>query len=213
MQLPPEPGEISTTESAGASGPLSLAADFLRVLGAGWWSVITALAGWLREIRGPVSVWRGLFLLGCLIVIGTTVLAPWVTYQINLTGFETPGRGSNYRILFFLPGLVGIACYIIGGRFRLPGFLVIACAAAAVYGAGFFFPNPLHTLMQDPAEFSLHPAVYIYGVGLLLSIATAFQALRSPAIQPAEVRAYLLDRREASEALNPPALPLSRRRR
>ena len=215
MQLPPE----SRESTAQPTGPLAVALEFLRVLGAGWFSVSSALVSWLREIRGPVSAWRVLFLAGCLIVIATTLLAPWVVYQINLTGFETPGRGSNYRILFFLPGLVGIACYIVGGRFRLPGFLLIAGTAATVYVAGFFFTNPVHTLMRDPAEYALHPAVYFYGGGLLQSIVTALQALRSPAIQPAEVRAYLLDRREASEPLNPelfarrPRLAASTRRR
>ena len=218
MQLPPEPREL--TAASQTAGPLAVGLEFLQVLGKGWFSVISALVGWLREIRGPVSAWRVLFLAGCLIVIATTLLAPWVVYQINLTGFETPGRGSNYRILFFLPGLVGIACYIIGGRFRLPGFLAVAGIAATVYVAGFFFKNPVHTLMSNPSEYALHPAVYVYGGGLLLSILTALHALRSPAIQPAEVRAYLLDRQEASEPLNPelfatrrPRLAASTRRR
>lgn len=210
MQMPPDPR--TTSAAPRPSSPLAVALEFLRVLGAGWFSVSSALLGWLREIRGPASAWRGLFLAGCLIVLATTLLAPWVVYQINLTGFETPGRGSNYRILFFLPGLVGIACYIVGGRFRLPGFLLIAGIAATVYLAGFFFTNPVHTLMRDPSEYRLHPAVYVYGGGLLLSILTALQALRSPAIQPAQVRAYLLDRREASEPLNP-ELSVARRPR
>lgn len=201
MQFPPEPHDFPAAPQA--SGPLAVGLEFLRVLGTGWVSVIGALARWLREIRGPVSAGRLLFLAGCLIVITTTLLAPWIVYQINLTGLERPGRGSNYRILFFLPGLVGFACYAVGGRFRLPGFLAVAGIAAAVYLAGFFFTNPVHTLMRDPAEYALHPAVYVYGGGLLLSILTALQALRSPAIQPAEVRSYLLDRREASEPLNP----------
>ncbi|MCR9140675.1 MAG: hypothetical protein NXI24_00270 [bacterium] len=187
--------------SAGA-----LARSYLRTVFEGWWSLATALLRTVGARAADTSLVQVAFLAGCLGIIATTLLFPWIVYDVNLLAPEVAGRGSVYRIFFFLPGPLGLLLYFIGGRFRLPAFYGVVGLVGALYLAGMLWPNPVHTLMSDPAEYRFHFSIYVYGAALLLTAATAWQALQNHLVSLSEMRSYLLEPRAPQEPLNSPEL-------
>lgn len=190
----------------------ALARRYLRTLLGGWWSLAIALILSCRALVQTLTLLQILFLIGCLGMMATTLLFPWIVYDVTLLAPEVAGRGSNYRILFFLPGPLGILFYAIGGKYRLLVYYGLAVLIGLLYLAGVFFPNPIHTFMQNPGEYQFHPSIFVYGGSLALAVATAWQALRSSLISLDDIRAYLLEPRKPAEALNPDLNPAKKRK-
>ncbi|MEQ9367067.1 MAG: hypothetical protein RIF32_22725 [Leptospirales bacterium] len=203
---PPEAGELQSLPGVGA-----LARRYLQTLFSGWWALGAAGLRSLGTIAGKPGLVEILFMLGCLGIVATTLLFPWIVYDVNLLAPEIAGRGSNYRILFFLPGPLGLLLYAIGVQYRLPIFYAVGALVGLLYLAGILWPNPVHTLMRDPADYRFHISMLIYGGSLALAAATAWQALRSHLVTPGAIRAYLLEPRAPTEELNPPRLREYRR--
>lgn len=185
-------------------GIVALGRGYLLTLATGWWSVARSLLNSVQSLAAGLSLVEWVFLLGCLGVIATTLLFPWIIYNVDLLAPEVAGRGSNYRLLFFLPGPLGILLYAINGRLRLPLFYTIAGLAAALFLAGILWANPVHTLMQDARDYRFHPALYAYGAALGIALATAWRALQGSLVSLEAVRDYLLEPRSPDEDLNSP---------
>lgn len=151
---------------------------YLVVLG-GWVGVgrrcWTEAYGFLRGL----PFMQLLFLISCLALILTASPA-WISYSVKFAETQTMRIGSSLRILFVLPGLLGIALAASGLRFRLILFLAVYAACAGFYVAGFLFPNPLHTEMVRAEDFHLTIPVYLYALPLLVCGFLSRQGLASP---------------------------------
>ena len=139
---------------------------FVWVVIQGWVNFLVQGALWVFQFLRGLGFMRLLFLVSC---VGLIVVAfpAWIQYTVDFGGSQTVRVGSNFRALFVLPGFAGLAFAITGLRFRLVIYAFVYLACAAGYGAGYFFPNPVHTDMINPDDYRLTPLVYGYLVPLV----------------------------------------------
>jgi hypothetical protein len=177
---------------------LDVAREFLRVLFMGWWLVAR---GGLTGLRRHLSVLTFAEIAFLLATAGLMLasLFPWIVYEADLMFRETSGRGSNYRMLFFLPGPLGLFLYLIGGRSRLIIYYGVAILVGILYVIGIFLPNPIHTYMRNPAEYRLEFWLYAYGGCLAVCAATAHMVLQRALIPIAAIKAFLAGHRDPGE--------------
>ncbi|MCB1323602.1 MAG: hypothetical protein H7A21_15960 [Spirochaetales bacterium] len=176
----------------------------LEELLSGVLDVTTAvLVGWRRVATrtGELVVLRARRLdrmqwafLGSVLVLGVLTILPWVRYTATLQATESYGIGSENRLWFFLPAPLGLLFFAIGIPRRLQVFLGALILVAVLYIAGIVYPNPLHTAIARPEDYSLTVWLYLYGLFLVVVAGLARPALEQPLVWPADVRAYLLDR-------------------
>lgn len=135
-------------------------------LAKGWWQQILR---WMQDAKGvlaSLSIWQVSFLISSTLTL-LVALFPWIRYHINLVGPESVNVGSNLKVFFVLPGLLGILFLLMDIPHRkwiLHGFSLLA---AVLYGLGFLYPIPIHTRMKLRSDFQLVSTVYLYGPLLL----------------------------------------------
>ncbi len=153
----------------------------------GWSSV--AYRTWFRMvwIIKQTSPIQYLFIASSM-AMTVIALIPWISYNVTLLELETITIGSNFKTLFALPGLLGVAFVFTDLPFRKRIYYVIYALAAIVYLAGFIFPNPIHTKIIATTDYRVLPVVYIYGLLGAATIYLSIKALDRPVFQ---VRQYL----------------------
>ncbi len=169
---------------------LGLLADLARVNLSGWGGVLrnglrVALGGFAR-----VNLVQLLFTAACLAVF-VTALARWLQYDITLLSLETVASGSRSRFWFLLPALLGLLFVSVDLPFRRLIFYISAAAAGALYGAGFAFPDPIHTKML---KYEFTPWIYAYGAALAAAASLAGGGLSRALIEKEAIRNFLFSR-------------------
>lgn len=192
---------MSSTENESLSAP-GVLRSYVSTLLNGWWSVARSVAESISTQFARLSLFEVLFLLASLGVAFTS-LWPWIAYDVNLIEPETAGRGSSYRMLFFLPGALGVFLYCLGGKYRHILYLASAGLIAALYLAGLAFPNPIHTDMSRPADYHLEPVLFVYFACLVVALLTSMRALRKPLVSFELLREALCETQHPTEPLNP----------
>lgn len=137
-----------------------------RELTVGWWALLRQWFQAAKELVGSLSIWQVSFFAASFLTMLVS-LFPWIQYHINLVGPETVSVGSNFKVFFVLPGLLGILFFAVdvpGRKWILYAFTLLA---AILYGMGFLYPVPIHTRIKLRSDFQLVSTLYLYGPLLL----------------------------------------------
>ncbi len=169
----------------------------------GWWYILGRLWVEIRIKAHALTPWQLAFLVfnGAVAVLALT---PWMVYSIDLLGPEQVYETSAMKLLFFLPGAMGIFLLSLDIPGRKKIYYGVAGFSLLLYSVGYIWPGIIHTRMKRPGDYSYLPWIYLYGPFLLGGIALVEKGMTAPLLRlfryllSQEQRSLLEHRREES---------------
>ncbi|HMU82122.1 MAG TPA: hypothetical protein PKE49_05080 [Leptospiraceae bacterium] len=154
--------------------------DFARASFVGALQMARHVALEIKHTVTNLSVFHlSYYLASCVLIL--VALAPWIEYQIDFGTPESVDVGSSAKLIFLLPGLVGLLVATFELPFRVQAYRISAGLAVLVWIGGLIFPNPVHTSIHA-GEFHLRWWLYLYGPLLLAQGTLSLQGLTEASI-------------------------------
>ena len=169
----------SENESSGDEALQEFAAllvRFVRVNLLGWFSIFRRVALWVFRKFMALALVEILFLTLCLLSVAFALL-PWIEYDVQFRTLETVRVGSRCKILFVVPGMLGLLFRLRTFSTRTTIYYFLVAPVAVLYGLGYAFPNPVHHAFLKDTLWLYAPWIYAYGFCLLALVALAERAL------------------------------------
>lgn len=154
---------------------------YSRIVITGWFSVSRDLVVLTVYFLRGVTVYQYLFVISCF-AASVSAMIPWIYYEVDFLGREEVYTGSNFKIIFVLPVLAGVSLLLIPTSRKRKIFFLTYIFIVLPYLLGLMMPNPVHTKMINPQDYTILPVMYIYGIFLLTSGIFAYRALEKSAI-------------------------------
>ena len=132
-------------------------------------------------------------LAACFMLISS--LLPWLVYEIEFFA-EKQELASSLRWFFFLTAFLASFSFFIHLPYKnlyAPFFLLLCLC---IYFWGIFAPGDVHSSVMAEEDYHLSISCYLYGLALLLALATSVSALNPSLFRAEGWKNYLRTRAE-----------------
>jgi len=146
----------------------------------GWIKIINKFRFFIIKIVLSLSLIQlGFFILCFLIIV--LGFRPGLSYNMDLLGLEIYYIGSKLKIIFVIPGMLGILFLIMEFSRRKIIFLVLSSLIVLIYLIGLLLPNPIHTSIAS-VDITFSFWFYLNGIVLMILVGVGYFALQKPGL-------------------------------
>ena len=168
----------------------SLQVVLAAILGA-WWEVGSRLSKNSKTFVMQQTLAQLVFL-GAATGLLIFAAPHWISYSVTFQSTRNYTVGSNFRILFFLGGILGFILYL----FRVPKghylYLGYTGFIGAIFLAGIFRPDLIHVKFANRQDIQFQwPWMILWGLSLFLAMLFSKEALKEPLLDKKDIANWL----------------------
>lgn len=146
-----------------------------------------------RDFFKSMSIFQVVYLCACLAMM-LTAAPHWIAYQVTFTETRSITLGSEFRMYFFLAGLLGLFLNLFKIKFNRELFWGLAVLSAILWLSGFIFPEFIHSKFKLNSDYEFNFIwVYLYGLFLSIAIAASLQSFQVYLLTPEKIKNYIMD--------------------
>jgi hypothetical protein len=163
---------------------------YVRLTVTGWRDMLGSIFKFYKRQLEQETWQRHIFLASavCLVIFA---VPGWISYRISFLGEPFQGTvPSNSRFIFAISGFVCLVLYFLEMPAARTIALVTVSACAILYIAGFIFPVPLHTYLQNETDFQYTLWMYLSAIPMAGLFVTLREALQKPTIKASILKRF-----------------------